>query len=576
MQLTYPMLRLMCEICSGEVSADIAERLLPSLRGGLLAQHLTMLVMPSVEVAFRVVTRCRSFLTFNPQYPTGHYRLELSTAADFAVLEKLLVLDRWEAGIDQRQKRDDVSQYQDASHMRNCRFKEQPLRDTMREPGPIAKWQIPETGHVEFDYVSSKRPPPDANPLEMKAFERLLFILRDTDCAAIDQVRALQSICHDIYLQSVQLRELVGALDSAKARENCAVIFYHRLVDPHNDKLFRARMEGDMDRIASRLGFLTVLPWMQPEQATLTLDCRHYDERVAFSVLTFVLAEKENPKNCQQISYCYPDGTLDSFSKGVPRMWMFEKEMPRNGDLQVSYTCSAEETSFSTREKLFRKYGWWSTEFNQQDIRWWSYLSKVPQDVIAYAKWLANHPGYPHSLQVFHDILGAGGGQQIGRERFDTSFKELKCDIFQGKDGVNEAQCRESIFRYLDQNGNGNITRGEWAVLEQIIREVRLAVNDFFQHTRRAFEGDLQEAWCFLRPNGEPFIDEDTWTSKLDEPNGYFGPAKLVFFWLAKIQHPCRQPVLLNRDDFLAMELDQIPVEKILDFSAGLEASKLK
>ena len=49
-------------------------------------------------------------MLFNPQNPTGHYKLSLENSTDFAVAQQLLLLDRWECVVNRRNRRLDVAQ----------------------------------------------------------------------------------------------------------------------------------------------------------------------------------------------------------------------------------------------------------------------------------------------------------------------------------------------------------------------------------------------------------------------------------------------------------------------------------
>ena len=49
-------------------------------------------------------------MLFNPQNPTGHYKLSLENSTDFAVAQQLLLLDRWECVVNRRNRRVDVAQ----------------------------------------------------------------------------------------------------------------------------------------------------------------------------------------------------------------------------------------------------------------------------------------------------------------------------------------------------------------------------------------------------------------------------------------------------------------------------------
>eukprot|EP00438_Fugacium_kawagutii_P000510 Skav217671 [mRNA] locus=scaffold2919:261400:275320:+ [translate_table: standard] len=98
-----------------------------------------------------------------------HYKLELNNTSQFAVAQRLLLLDRWESVINKRKGRVDISSRGNASHFRNELHAGQPLRS-----GSVAEWTLPEADEFELDYVSSKRPTATAKALTDELWERLM------------------------------------------------------------------------------------------------------------------------------------------------------------------------------------------------------------------------------------------------------------------------------------------------------------------------------------------------------------------------------------------------------------------
>lgn len=50
------------------------------------------------------------FLLFNPQSPTGHYKLDLRNTSSAYVAQALALLDRWESGLAKRKDLVDISE----------------------------------------------------------------------------------------------------------------------------------------------------------------------------------------------------------------------------------------------------------------------------------------------------------------------------------------------------------------------------------------------------------------------------------------------------------------------------------
>ena len=95
----------------------------------------------------------RNFLDFNIENPTGHYELDLGRSTDYAVAEKLLLVDRWEVVLGRRWNRRDTSQRGNFSHVRNEKYNGMSLHAHVQS---IAEWTLPEYGVFDFDYSSGK------------------------------------------------------------------------------------------------------------------------------------------------------------------------------------------------------------------------------------------------------------------------------------------------------------------------------------------------------------------------------------------------------------------------------------
>ena len=61
---------------------------------------------------FTMLLTEEAYMLFNPQNPTGHYKLSLENSTDFAVAQQLLLLDRWECVVNRRNRRLDVARLQ--------------------------------------------------------------------------------------------------------------------------------------------------------------------------------------------------------------------------------------------------------------------------------------------------------------------------------------------------------------------------------------------------------------------------------------------------------------------------------
>eukprot|EP00929_Paragymnodinium_shiwhaense_P086776 TRINITY_DN47210_c0_g1_i1.p1 TRINITY_DN47210_c0_g1~~TRINITY_DN47210_c0_g1_i1.p1 ORF type:complete len:1295 (+),score=272.31 TRINITY_DN47210_c0_g1_i1:211-4095(+) len=184
--LTYPCVRQLCS--SREVTSEVLSRVIHNLDGGTSSQSLAFLLLRSPADLVQVLRRTEICRGFNPQNPTGHYRLNLAQAGDRAVAERLLLLDRWEAGVARRKELVDVSARGNRSFLRNELFQAQPL------PVSPQEWHLPESEVFEFDYASSQRPSQmgDLPILDEQTLDTIVSVIQESICSANERVDALK------------------------------------------------------------------------------------------------------------------------------------------------------------------------------------------------------------------------------------------------------------------------------------------------------------------------------------------------------------------------------------------------
>lgn len=524
--LTYPMFRqISCR--SRELAGDIAWRLLPCVVGGGPMRFLSMLQMPSIAVYLDVLRRGRRFLVFNVESPTGHYTLDLSNCCDFAVGEQLLLLDRWETSIAKRRDLANTSQRGFRSQLRNELYQGRELSGVES----VADFKLPAYGMFEFDYISSIRPPKNAAPIEDAALTSMLIALQQARCSQLNQIDAVAMIAHYFYMSSMQMRALTGIFRETYIRAEFFVRFFLRLTDVHNEKVFRARFDDDAEfvRLQSRLGHTTFFPFMQPEQAYFELDFAVHDQRLAAYIL-LSLAAKEVRNNVYNCSYTLADGTVDreSLSQGVPKNWEALEGIPTSGVFRCRYICSPQDRNFKERQRLMETFGFW-TPPEEEEVIWWSSIKDCPGDVFEFVEFLyANFPQDP--VWASFRILSSGKSSNgsITLHQFEKRWEELKWGKISKKD---KQERIKSIFRYLDPNGDGNLSETEWGVLEQLFQEIQLSSEEFVNFCQRTFGEDLHLAWRALDKDGNGEIDKEEWQWACQR-QGFFGPTLPIFKFL--------------------------------------------
>ena len=76
---------------------------------GAGSRYLLLQTLQSLPAFVNTYQTMECFLLFNVSNPTGHYKLELNKTCQFAVAQRLLLLDRWEAVMNKRNGRVDIS-----------------------------------------------------------------------------------------------------------------------------------------------------------------------------------------------------------------------------------------------------------------------------------------------------------------------------------------------------------------------------------------------------------------------------------------------------------------------------------
>lgn len=518
--LTPSHLEHMCESCPS-MRAETIYRLLPCVLGGEASESLCMLLFPSFGEFVRMHKCMRAFIDFNVENPTGHYKLDLGNCTDYAVAEKLLLLDRWEVVLDRRNKRSDVSQYGNRSHIRNEHYRHQPLH---LEYTTIAEWTLPEVDVFECDYATGRRCPHGAVVIGESTFESMLVSLYEAECSQKAKLQVLQLVSHHLWLSALMMRELLGTFKLEADRAEAFVTFFLRVKDMWNAKVFRVRFvdHDEVKRLQDRLGYATFFPFIQPENAQFQLDCQFWDQRLCVNML-LQLCSKEGTPNLRKPQYQYPDGTYDPLTLGVPKSWETFEKMPQSGIFKAEYACAPENRKFSTRKMLAECYGHFDMHIEESEVMWWTGLSEVTEDVL---EWLEFCIGKFATMDdAFTEFDGPGGNGVITLREFEEGINDVGCKKFRGKDETSRIQ---ALFRYLDPGGEGTVSREEWAILEQLRKEYILCITEFVQFLQRTFGNDLAVAWDFLDSDNSEELSLEEWLHSC-QAIGYFGPARCVF-----------------------------------------------
>lgn len=545
--LTYPQLKNICAHSAPEAAAHIIWELMPCIVGGDAPLYLSAMLTPTLSQLIKSLRGAHAFIQFNVQNPTGHYRLDLSNPTQFKVAEWLMLLDRWEVGIALKHERLDTSQRGNRSQVRNEKFEGRPL--TVHS---MCEWTLPNYECLEFDYCSTKRAPPEAAYLDKVTWFNILAGIQQSELADHLMIKALQKVSHNIYLRSIHLRDLLGIIKKQSYRIEVIVIFFNRIVDVWNEKVFRVRLEdeGEYTTMCRRVGYCAFFPFVQPEQIQLEYDLQYYDQRMAAHCLVMI-AFKERPENVTGIQLTHVDGTADPLPTGLPRGWEALDRIPTAGVFRASYRCAPEDRKFQTRKALLLSHGFYRMPVEEDEVMWWADIRKVPEDVFQFLAFIADR--FPTCKAAYQFINGPTASHSLSLHEFEDGLKKLGFHKFHDSGQKKKAQKKghqlskeeeelrkkvekeriTNVFRYLDPSGEGQVSLGEFCIQEQLWNEVTLCISEFMQFLERTIGKDLDEVWSFFDESGDGSIDPAEFDAACQDI-GYYGPVRVIFNVLDK------------------------------------------
>eukprot|EP00913_Durusdinium_trenchii_P030002 g28115.t1 len=198
------------------MEAEVINAMLPCTPEDGGSRYLLLQTLRSLPAFVMTYQTMECFLLFNVSNPTGHYKLELNNTSQFAVAQRLLLLDRWEVVMNKRRGRVDISSRGNESHFRNELHAGQPLRSQS-----VAEWTLPEADEFECDYVSSKRPSVTAQALTDQLWERLMVNLHKSQCSDEERLKVIRAISHEIYITAKHMRQMMGFFKESQHRQDC-------------------------------------------------------------------------------------------------------------------------------------------------------------------------------------------------------------------------------------------------------------------------------------------------------------------------------------------------------------------
>eukprot|EP00397_Hematodinium_sp_SG-2012_P002645 GEMP01002653.1.p1 GENE.GEMP01002653.1~~GEMP01002653.1.p1 ORF type:complete len:1216 (+),score=211.62 GEMP01002653.1:900-4547(+) len=152
----------------------------------------------SFKAAEECDSKTRSSTQFNASNPTGRYELDLTLPPDYALLERILVINMFEKQIAAKLGRTDCSRNGNCDAIRNFIIDTGSLEEVTED---FAVWEVPPFGvgsFVRFDYVSPQRPQMSLATTQKSVFSRILKVMKSSDLPDIEKVNCLRSISNTL------------------------------------------------------------------------------------------------------------------------------------------------------------------------------------------------------------------------------------------------------------------------------------------------------------------------------------------------------------------------------------------
>jgi len=515
--LDYRVLAMLCKDCS--IPLQVLFRLLHCVSRNQTERFLALTDLPGLRQYLKVYNKCERLLLFNAESPTGRYSLNLANPSDFAVAEMLFLLDEWEAVSARSRGTEDCSQYGNWSSVRNAIYQNTTIRS-------FSEWILPSVDVLQFDYVTWRRPPPNSIHISEDRWETMMRLIAKSPLEDDAKLHAFRNIIDRCYIRAKQIRDVTFFFAVAETRVEAISAIFFRMTDPQNVKLARARVAPvEWEALRHRLGSLNLWPWVQPEQYKFVLDLSHNDDRVAASLAVRMnIKESARFANIKDPRLVRDDGSEFSFKeRGVPVTWADAASTPTSGFFTFQYMCSAEDRNMELRSELFQKFGGWTQDLSNDRPVWWTYLWEVPEVVLDFLVHVMRFFNNDTAL-AFRIIDGPGGNGEISLTEFKLAVTKFGWPAFQ------DPEKATAVFRYLDPDNGGSISKAEWRVMDQLVNELLLSVLDVSSYIHRTF-GSIQAAFEIFDTDGGQEVDKEEWDQAI-QSLGFYGPTTVIYNYL--------------------------------------------
>jgi len=323
-------------------------------------------------------------LLVNVDNMSGRHRMDLADPAGFALCERLIIVDLWEARVAVTRGLLDCSEAGGHHGIRNFFFDSKRLFFS-------ADWQLPGDGFsgdglFHCDYATPLmdtkagvrvrgRKPPEVLP--DLTFSSIISLIRreGTDVSVASRIMALKNIAHRFFVSTSQLHALLRALPQSHAID-MFVCFFSRclgfgspLLDIHTGVIADPDLFSATDKreLHDRLGMMNIYDYMNLHcedhfLRQLGFDLAYQDQRkMANLVIKLAVIEPgENMVNQSWTEWTKRGNRAEASSCGwtTPATWV--NDIPTVGVWKVEYVCQPGCYRKAARERVCREELAWA------------------------------------------------------------------------------------------------------------------------------------------------------------------------------------------------------------------------
>lgn len=155
-------------------------------------------------------------------------------------------------------------------------------------------------------------------------------------------------------------------------------------------------------------------------------------------------------------------------------------------------------------------------------------MTEAPTEVITFLEFLVCR--FDNMTDAF---IATNSGEETGSimlREFEDAFKKMGCNKFKGPSEMLHIQ---TVFRFLDASGEGQVSSEEFMVLDQMFNEILYSIEEFVEFCVRTFGLDPEDTWLFIDDDQSGEIDEQEWVTACASI-GYLGNSVPIFRYLDK------------------------------------------